>query len=155
MSREIPLTQGYVAIVDDADYEGLMQWKWHAHKATRSLVAERTEDGKKIMMHRQITKAPPGMPVDHANHDTLDNQRHNLRVCSHRENQRNRCKQGNCSSRFKGVYWNKQRQKWHARIKTEERRINAGFFDDECEAARAYNAEAVNHFKEFAVLNDV
>ena len=155
MSKEVPLTQGYVAIVDDGDYEELMQYKWHAHKVTRSIVAERTECGKKIMIHRHIMQAPPGMVVDHANHDTLDNRRSNLRVCSSRENQRNRRKVSGCSSEFKGVCWNKLRKRWQVRIQADDRRIALGNYENERDAARVYNIAAVEYFGEFAVLNDV
>src|ERR1043165_2122866 len=88
MTREIPLTQGYVALVDDCDYEWLSQWKWCAHvaKGGRTAYAFRA---KGIAMHRVIMNAPEGMDVDHRDHNGLNNTRANLRICTHAENQRN------------------------------------------------------------------
>jgi hypothetical protein len=112
MSREIPLTQGYITIVDDEDYEELARYKWHVHVRTHGPMArrlgKRDADGKQrsIYMHRQIMQAPLGMDVDHINHDTLDNRRSlNLRVCTRRQNLGNMRKRPGLSSQFKGVYW--------------------------------------------------
>lgn len=95
----IPLTQGKFAKVDDADYEWLSQYNWYAKKTTAiySLYglyyAARFQRIKKvkttIYMHREIANCPPGKEVDHINHDTLDNQRENLRCCTRAENMAN------------------------------------------------------------------
>lgn len=81
--KEIPLTQGYVTLVDDADYEWLSRWKWHYHGG----YAER---GDGVLMHREITDCPAGKEVDHINHDPLDNRRENLRVVTRWQNMLNR-----------------------------------------------------------------
>ena len=160
MPKEIPLTQGFVAIVDDEDYEELMQWKWYANvgvgspRATR--MAPRDGEGrqKTILMHRQIMNAPDARVVDHINHDTLDNRRStNLRVCTRAQNQANRIKRAPGTSQFKGVHWDTQRMRWRARLRINGREIRLGRFRDEKEAARAYNRAAKEHFKEFANLN--
>ena len=84
MSKTIPLTQGKVAIVDDADFDWLNQWKWYAiHR--RSIWYAETRDrstGRCIRMHRLITKVQPDLQVDHRNRDGLDNRRCNLRCCT-------------------------------------------------------------------------
>ena len=159
--KEIPLTRGYVALVDDEDYEWLSQWKWHALVISSSPRAVRNASiangGSKgtIYMSRQIVDAPPGMPVDHQDHDTLNNQRSNLRVCTYSQNNANRRKTAGCTSRFKGVYWNKGCRKWCAQIKLGGLCKYLGLFVDEVKAAQAYNREAVCRSGEFALLNDV
>lgn len=160
--KRIPLTQGLFAKVDDADYEWLMQWKWHAEdrgkQGVRAARGPKKSEGRgmrPVLMHRQITGAAPRQPVDHANHDQLDNQRANLRLCTNAQNMANRRKQPGCSSRFKGVHWYKRTGRWMARIEFDGRKKHLGYFDDEEEAARAYNVAAREHFKEFALLNNV
>ncbi len=105
-------------------------------------------------MHRQIMGAPAGMVVDHVNHKTLDNQRENLRVCTQSQNNANQRKTRG-ASRFKGVAWHKRTGKWHARIGKNGRRHHLGCFNNEALAAQAYNAAALEHFGEFALLNEV
>jgi len=161
MTREIPLTQGYVTLVSDHRYEELSQYKWHADRTGYGVRARRTTpvnaEGKKciISMHRQIMNAPPGMDVDHANLDQLDNRDENLRLCTKSQNMANRRKKAGFSSRFKGVSWSKDNGKWLARMKVNRRIHHLGYFIDEVEAARAYNVAAIKHFKEFALLNEV
>ncbi len=159
--REISLTQGCIALVDDADYEWLSQWKWHAIKDGSGYRAARrerkSESGtrKIVYMARQIMKAEQEELVDHLNHRTLDNQRGNLRRCTHAQNQANRRKIAGCSSQFKGVYWHKRGKKWAAGVRVAGKLKYLGLFVDEADAARRYNAEAVQEFGEFALLNDV
>ena len=95
--REISLTQGQVAKVSDSDFEYYNQWKWFAYldKDTHTYYAARNEtfyreDGSKyrrlVYMHRDIMNTPKNLKCDHKNHDTLDNQRHNLRNCTNSQN---------------------------------------------------------------------
>jgi hypothetical protein len=97
VAKGIPLTQGYVALVDDEDYEELSKYKWHVWKRYSNsrpyAVRHHTkQDGTHttVKMHRQVTGAPPDAEVDHRNHDTLDNRRSNLRLVTHTQNQQNR-----------------------------------------------------------------
>jgi hypothetical protein len=158
--KEIKLTQGKVAVVDDCDYEELSKHKWLAQKNGNTFYAERgvRVDGKKtnIKMHRQIlglTKGD-GKVIDHVNHNGLDNQRHNLRVCTNTENNCNQQTRSNPkSSKFKGVSRNKGKGKWRAYIKVNQKNIHLGRFTSELEAAKAYNLAAVWHFGPFAHLN--
>jgi hypothetical protein len=159
--KEIPLTKGYVALIDDGMYEELSQWKWYASSDKSGPKAVRNtrpnKEGKRaiVLMHRQITCAPPGMDVHHKDHDTLNNQEENLVVCTRGQNAANMRKRIGGSSRFKGVCWREARGRWQARIMVNYCTNHLGYFDDEVEAARAYNVAALYHFKEFALLNDV
>jgi len=161
MSREIELSQGYVAKVDAEDYKWLNQRKWHVAIICGTPRAAHTinnEHGKTVhlYMSRVILEARKGFVVDHIDHDALNNQRDNLRECTKTQNRQNSRKQKrHTSSQFKGVFWEKRRQKWVARIVIDKRRIYIGQFDDELDAARSYNDAALEHFGEFALLNDV
>jgi len=94
--KEIKLTQGKFAIVDDADYNWLNQWKWYAKicsNGKRIYVARfQRINGKPttIYMHRIITNCPEDKEVDHINGDSLDNRRKNLRIVTRSENSNNR-----------------------------------------------------------------
>jgi hypothetical protein len=104
-------------------------------------------------MHRQIMDPPKGKIVDHIDGNQANNCRANLRICTRRENGCNRSKPVGTTSRFKGVSWHKATGKWAATIHFKRRAFWLGYFDDEAEAARAYDAKAVELFGEFARLN--
>lgn len=159
--KEIPLTKGCVALVDDADYERLMQHKWHAFvsrsgpRAVRNAPMIKGIRGPRIYMSRQIVDAPKGMDVDHRDHNTLNDQRANLRVCTRSQNMGNTRKRAGCSSRFKGVSWRKDVKKWQLHMKVNGQQMALGLFTDEVKAAQAYNKEALKAWGEFALLNEV
>lgn len=159
MTREIPLTQGKVTLVDDADFDWLSQWKWRYHSTGYAIRRRQKADGpgsENIRMHRLIlSPIPEGYEPDHIDGDGLNNQRANLRLATHSQNHANRGMQRNNTSGFKGVSWQKKRKKWEARIRVNGHNVYLGYFDDIIEAARAYNRAAVKHFGEFARLNDV
>lgn len=160
--KKIKLTQGQVALVDDADFDWLNQWNWCAHYAphTNSFYAvreSRKKEGKirAIWMSREILKLKQGDKgqADHINHDTLDNRRCNLRVCTSRQNNMNRKADRNSSSCFKGVSWRKYHKKWGVEIALKGKNKHIGYFSVEEDAARAYDEAAKIHFGEFAHLN--
>lgn len=149
----IPLTQGYFAIVDADDYEKLSQYKWQVEIKRSVCYAHRTEGKKTISMHRQILNAPPGMYCDHINHNGLDNRKANLRLCTPQQNSFNQRPRPNCTSKYKGVFWSQRASKWRAEIKHNGRIVHIGYFEDEAEAAIAYDDYAIDLFGEFAWLN--
>lgn len=157
-TKEIPLTQGKVAIVDAADYDWLMQWKWCAYYhrgvwyAMRA-ICKPTGSHQCVHMHRAILNAPRHLQVDHINGDGLDNTRQNLRLCTNQQNSQNQGIAGNNTSGFKGVSYNKANRKWVAYIKLDGRRIHLGSFSSPQEAARAYDRKALELFGEFARPN--
>lgn len=158
MTKELILSQGKVALVDDEDYEWLNQWKWYALVNNRgTFYAVRSEYGpqkrKTIILHRVILIAPVGMHVDHINGDGLDNRRCNLRLSTNSENLSNRTRTKKNTSGFKGVYWYKSNKKWTAQICVNFRKIYLGMYDDPKEAAHAYDKAAIEHFGEFAKTN--
>ena len=97
-------------------------------------------------------KAPKGTLVDHIDRNSLNNRRGNLRLCTPSQNILNtRGKKG--TSKYKGVWWNTKKNKWLAMITSKGRHFHLGFFDEEIEAAKAYDRKAVELFGEFAYLN--
>ena len=96
---------------------------------------------------------PKGMVIDHINHNGLDNRRENLRICTNAENQRNRGKQKNNTSGYKGVDWRKDHKKWRARINKDNKTIHIGYYNIIEEAARAYDAKAKELHGKYAQLN--
>jgi hypothetical protein len=156
--RKIPLTRGKFALVSDARYKKLMRHKWNAHRSECGLwtAQRRTKENKIVYMHREIMGLKHGdkREVDHHNHDDLDNQDHNLRICTRRENVYNTRKQKRkTSSRYKGVSWNKQRDNWRVRITVNGKEIHLGFYHNEINAAKAYDEAAKKYYGEFACGN--
>ena len=169
--KEIKLTQGMTAMVDDEDYVYLKQFKWCAHKCNRSgYYAERWIKGsnKHIKMHREILNAPRGAEVDHKNHDTLDNRKCNIRLCTRSQNTCNsRTESKRRVSKYRGVDCVKykdyselkhpnltvKRIRWRAGIWVNGKYIYLGLFDHENDAAIAYNKLAEQLHGEFATLN--
>lgn len=156
--REIELTQGYKALVDDEDYEFISQWKWCVLKTDCNVYAKRTS--KAILMHREIIKfSNPGIffiEVDHKNHIGLDNQKNNLRICTRTQNMGNQRKRKNVSSKYKGVHWESWSGKWRPCFPNGSGgSIKGPRFKDDKLAAQWYNKKAKEYFGEFALLNDI
>jgi hypothetical protein len=147
--RYIPLTRGLHAIVDAEDYEWLSRYKWHATPSPRggSFYARRYRGQGAILMHRLIMNPPKGMVVDHINGNGLDNRRCNLRICTQKENTYNSRERVNGTSRFIGV--SPRGNKWQAKVG----RRYLGIFDDEVQAAKARDREAIRQYGEHAWLN--
>jgi len=154
--KEIALTKGKVALVDDNDFERLNRHKWcvqttrHTFYAIRQMRFELGGKQKTIYMHREILNFPKGKLTDHVDGNGLNNQRSNLRTVTLRQNLQNR--HAVKSSRYPGVYRFKYRnfQKWRAKIDVDGKRIFLGFFDSEEEAFDAY-ASKVNEIGEVVI----
>jgi hypothetical protein len=149
----IPLTKGQFAVIDDEDFEQISAHKWSAQwvAGSKSYRAIRKQNGKSILMHREIMHAEPGIEVDHRFHRTLDNRKSQLRLCSHQQNKRNSRVHRNNASGFKGV--DKFKKRWRARIRIEGKAVCLGFFDSPRLAAFAYDTAASASFGEFACPN--
>lgn len=158
MAKQIPLTRGMFALVDDIDYERLMQHKWCVN-AQGYAVRGWAEKGVRHMerMHRVILgDACNGFEVDHINCNRLDNRRCNLRIATRAENARNRRKINRpTSSKYLGVRLAKGRKRYTARIHINGKELYLGQFDRETDAAKAYNDAAIKYFGDYARLNNI
>jgi hypothetical protein len=164
--REIELTQGKMAIVDDEDFEWLNSMTWCAARKTTpnavrfvsqtSIWDRENERSINISMHQMIMGRPlHGLVIDHVNGDPLDNRRANLRYATLADNVRNRKKYKATASRFKGIYWEPERQCWRAAVWIGGKQKRLGRFKEERDAAAAYNEGAKLHYGAFALLNDL
>jgi len=163
--KTLPLTKGLVALVDDDDYYWLSQWNWFVsgkerlHYASRSKKKTPMRSGIKYetLLHRIVMRCTdPGLVVDHIDHNTLNCQKHNLRICTKAENNRNLSPRSNTVSKYLGVTYctDKHRKlRWKAQVAYNGERVFGKRFMTEEEAARAYDVAALYYFKEFANLN--
>lgn len=155
MSRIISLSKGLTTIVDDEDFSFLIRFSWCARKCVDRdyAITARKWNGiyHATFMHRLILNAPPNMVVDHIDADTLNNRKENLRICTQGENSSSR--RPNKGRRFKGVRITTNAERFAAGIWTRNRNIYLGTFGSREEAARAYDAKAIELFGEFAKLN--
>ncbi|QGQ97073.1 hypothetical protein EHS13_20360 [Paenibacillus psychroresistens] len=106
-------------------------------------------------MHHRVmgTSVIKNCEMDHINGDRSDNRKQNLRLATRQQNANNNGKIANGSSRHKGVSWDKERKKWRAKITIKSKKKSIGRFENESDAALAYNEYAKEVFGEFARLN--
>ncbi len=148
---KLPISKGMHTLIDLDDYERLVSdglLKWNAQKCYKRFYVSRSVKEKKLYLHRYIMGVDgKGMCIDHINGDPLDNRKSNLRVCSHRENSRNKKKKHG----FKGV--SKYNSTFAAQIQINNEHVNIGYFSTPSDAARAYDFAAAIFFGEFASFN--
>jgi len=157
-------------LLDDEDYDTYSKFSWHLLKGNTTFYAIRSvslkitptgENRKVLYLHREIggLKFGDKLVIDHIDHNRLNNQKNNLRVCTSAENHRNvqvETKQTRQStSRYKGVSWCKLMRAWKVSIKLNNQVIMLGYFDNEIDAAKTYNIAAIKYHKDFAFLNIV
>jgi hypothetical protein len=151
--KEIELTKGKVAFVDDDDFEKLTKVSWYYNTSGYACNKGGLSD-KVVYMHRFIMNCPDDMIVDHIDGNKLNNQKENLRIVTYSQNHMNRkVKRKGCSSKYKGVSLDKRCGKWRAYIKKDGKYIHIGNFDNEIDAAKAYDEKALELFGEYASLN--
>ena len=151
--REVQLTKGKVALVDDGDYEKvLLAGKW-------CMNGPYAFNAKHGTMHRFLLGLPRltgfGAQVDHINNEPLDNRRANLRVVTPAQNQQNRHKAFAGHSKFKGAHWDRSRQHWVSRIRVDGKLKYLGVYQTDLEAANRYNEAAQKYFGDYARLNEL
>ena len=155
--KEIQLTKGRVALVDDADFDWLNSYKWclligggkreYAHGA-------RKYNGNLILMHRLIFGLPSkSFDIDHIDGNGLNNQRSNLRMCTRSENLRNVAKRAICKAKYKYIHYDRSRQRWQAEITVNGVRYRSKWKSTEEEAAIEANKLITQYHGEFGRLN--
>lgn len=161
--KKISLTQNQFALVDDEDFDKLNQYKWYAKlgRGTNFYAYRNVRVNGKytlIAMHQEIMGTHGNKLkkiIDHIDHDTLNNQKSNLRICDSSSNQWNYKIPSNNTSSYKGVHFHKKTKKYMARVSMRKKDYYLGLFETAIEAAKAYNAKALELHGEFAFLNKV
>lgn len=144
------LIKNYTVMIDDDDYDRLKDMSWRISNQGNHIYALNSKDEK---MHRVILGLGKGRTkvVDHINHNGLDNRKDNLRICSMSENLMNSRKLKQGTSPYKGV--TKYGAKYRARIYVDNKLTSLGMYENEKEAAKAYDMAAIKFFGQFAKLN--
>lgn len=156
MTAQIQLTRGLVALVDDEDAEWLSARKWCASPDARNTITYAATSVKRdgrwtsVKMHRLIMEPSPGFLVDHRDGDGLNNQRSNLRICTHVENLRNSRRLIKSGTGFKGVYRTPNGKRFTASLRFNGEYRYLGSFDTAEQAHAAYCEAASRLFGEFA-----
>ncbi len=145
--KQIPLTKGKFALVDDEDFERLNKLRWfysdggYAHTSVFMGKVEGKYKTNHIRMHRFINNTPDGFITDHINGDKLDNRKENLRTVNKSQNARNTGLRKGNKSGVKGCYWEERVKSWRLQIKVNLKNIHLGYFKD-IEQARIARQEA-------------
>jgi hypothetical protein len=147
-------------LIDDEDYERVNQHKWCAvpmdqnkkkwYATTNIRIAGKQ---KHLRLHRFILDLSfkDGKEIDHKDGNGLNNQKYNLRVCSHSNNMKNQKPKG--KSKYRGVHWDKQRNFWRVSIQIQNKKTYVGISKSEIQAALMYDLAALKYHKEFARCN--
>lgn len=161
MSKIITLTNSdELTIVDDIDYDYLIQWNWQLGDTGHSKRIQRTTLINKIIttiyMSKEITIRMDlnlTNQIDHIDRDIFNNQRFNLRAATRSQNKANNNLYKNNTTGYKDVHFHNLHQKYCARISINNKRIQLGYFEDAEDAAKAYDKAAIKYFGQFASLN--
>ena len=153
--KTIKLSKGAkFVIVDDEDYESLIDYKWCLNNKGYAVRAKRLPERGIILMHRVIMNAQSGQMLDHRNRNRLDNRKINLRFCNKSQNSANAKLNIKNSSGFKGVCRHTS-GKWVAYVSRNSQQIYIGLFNSADQAAKAYNNSAKKLYGDFALLNKI
>jgi hypothetical protein len=155
MGFRIIKIKGYDVLISECDFERVIAHNWFLAFSKKGndapYFAYRTPrpERKNILLHRFIVNCPHGYCVDHANCNTLDNRRSNLRICSQSENRFNSRKSKSNTSGYKGVSYSNQAKKWRSQIKRKNKIIHLGYYDTPEKAYEAYVAASKKYHGEF------
>lgn len=151
--KEIKLNKGFIALVDDDDFDELSKFTWfvEAQGYAVTKVWKGVCAWEKLKMHRFVMKRckGDGIQVDHINGLKLDNRKSNLRNCTNTENCRNRSATKKNSTGLKGVSFRSSNKKWVAQICVNYKRIYLGQFETPQDAHEAYKKAAIKMHGEF------
>jgi len=155
---KIPLggkAMGNYALADIECLPQIEPYKWHLD-AGNYVIRNDIERGRTTYLHDIVMGEKNGLVVDHKNGDKLDNRRESLRLVTRGKNNVNRAAiKRSTPSAYKGVYYHKASHKWYSKIGHDHTLTHLGYFDNEIDAAKAYNSAALKYHKEYARLNKI
>jgi len=146
-------------IIDSTDFEVVSRHRWFSVRndgGKRRDIRRNCGPRKKkktVLLPRFLLDAPKGKLVDHINNNPVDNRRKNLRLCTSKQNSRNRRKLFPTGSKYKGVNPDKRSGKFRAFIYVNNCQMYLGTFQTEIQAALTYNEAAHKFHGEFARPN--
>ena len=138
------------ALVSKEDYDELIKYKWRLDQHGYACASI---NRNVILMHRFIMKPDENLKIDHINNVRLDNRRTNLRIVTFAQNNQNKKVSDSASSKYRGVYYVKNRNKYEARITINGERFNIGKYKTEIEAAEMVDKFVLYKNCEFINLN--
>lgn len=151
---ESPTYGNFEVIIDTEDYEKIKCYRWQisfSKKENRYVRIVAVDSNNKIIKIHQLIMNDK--MIDHKNCIIFDNRKENLRKCTISQNNMNKDIQNNNTSGYKGVSWDKSKNKWEAYIQINSRKKHLGRYNTKEEAAQAYNEAAIKYHGEFARLN--
>ena len=162
-TKVVVLPTGEEVLVDEEDYERVSKVAWHITpqgRVVKNKCLRQDQNGTRTALHRFILGVTdPSIQIDHINRNPLDNRKSNLRVCNQSQNNCNRGKlvTAKTTSKYKGVSYKANRKKnpWYCKVKYQGKHLHLGCFSTEREAGLCYNKFALEHYGEFALLNDI
>lgn len=144
-----------IMLIDDEDFLKLKS-KPYLSLSCNYFYCYVSLNNKNKAVHRLVLDCPDNMVVDHINHNTLDNRKENLRICTHQENMKNSIKNNKeLTSEYKGVSWCNRHKRFRAQISLNGKTKHLGDFKNEIDAAKKYNEAALKYHGKFAILNEV
>ena len=154
----LPLTRDQFAIIDADDAQQLSGVFWCAHFISGRWYASGRIMGeggwsRLVLMHRYIMNAKHGELIDHKDGNALHNSKSNLRVATKSQNAANSRLRSDNKIGYRGVSWDRSREKWRAYCRPHGKQIHIGYFDDPKDAAHAYDLCAITQFGRFARTN--
>ena len=149
------LTNGGFTLIDKKDWGRVSKYKWCKYQHHNTIYVRNTDrKNGKIFLHRFIINAQDNDVVDHINGNGLDNRKCNLRICTNQQNIFNSCAhKDSFYSDYKGISYDRSRKKWVAQLTFNYKRVLSRRFNNEIEAAKAYNIAAIKYFGKYAYLN--
>lgn len=144
-----------ISIVSLIDFDIVKKYKWSCTSIRGNKYVVAYVNKKYCYLHRLIMNAPKGLFVDHINHNTLDNRRENLRICTNAQNIQGQKLRKDNKSGVKGVSWDSSRKKWKSEIQINKKYIDLGSFNCFNEAVKARTKAAKSLFGEYAYMEGI